>query len=375
MTRSFRVFSWALIALPLAVGEVAGQVSVPTDNTAYGTTAAEFLLLGAGARGLALGGGYAALSTDISALYYNPAGIAQLTRPGAMVSTYSYVADTRYTWGGVAFPLAGGARSFGFQLGNFGFSDQPVYTVENPDGDGTKYSVAETFAGLTYAQNFSDRFSAGITGKFVSDKLGKVSASAFALDFGTSFHASAGGRPIRASFVIQNLGSTLKHNGAALDVNVTRPPVPGQVDVPQEPQAANLKTKDWGLPVQFRVGVSLDVVAREQNRVTLLSEFNQPNNNKAGFGVGAEFMLSDIAKSGFSFAGRGSYSYQAANNLDPGTAAGFATGLSSKENRQGLAAGFGVGYKRGEFGLGVDYAWRSMGLLGGTNIVSFSLSW
>ena len=53
----------------------------------------------------------------------------------------------------------------------------------------------------------------------------------------------------------------------------------------------------------------------------------------------------------------------------------FATGLSSKENQQGLAAGFGVGYKHGEFGLGVDYAWRSMGLLGGTNIVSFSLSW
>jgi len=78
MTRSFRAFSWAFIALPLAVGELAGQVSVPTDNTAYGTTAAEFLLLGAGARGLALGGGYAALSTDISALYYNPAGIAQL---------------------------------------------------------------------------------------------------------------------------------------------------------------------------------------------------------------------------------------------------------------------------------------------------------
>jgi len=97
MTRSFRAFSWALLALPLAVGELAGQVSVPTDNTAYGTTAAEFLLLGAGARGLALGGAYAALSTDISALYYNPAGIAQLTRPGAMVSTYSYVADTRYT--------------------------------------------------------------------------------------------------------------------------------------------------------------------------------------------------------------------------------------------------------------------------------------
>src|SRR5438552_521994 len=118
MTRMIRSFSGALAALVLVAGPVAAQVTLPSDNTAYGTTAAEFLLLGAGARGLSLGGAYAALATDISALYYNPAGIAQLTHPGAMVSTYSYVADTRYTWGGVAFPLAGGARSFGFQRGN-----------------------------------------------------------------------------------------------------------------------------------------------------------------------------------------------------------------------------------------------------------------
>src|SRR6266513_2014478 len=115
MTRILRAFSITLVALPLVVGGAAGQVTLPNDNTAYGTTAAEFLLLGASARGTALGGAYAALSTDVSALYYNPAGIAQLTRPGAMVSTYSYVADTRYTWGGVAFPVSGGARSFGVQ--------------------------------------------------------------------------------------------------------------------------------------------------------------------------------------------------------------------------------------------------------------------
>ena len=59
-----------------------------TDNTSYGGTSAEFLLLGAGARGVALGGAFAALTSDVSALYYNPAGLAQMTRPGIMVSTY-----------------------------------------------------------------------------------------------------------------------------------------------------------------------------------------------------------------------------------------------------------------------------------------------
>src|SRR5436853_5555957 len=99
------------------------------DNTAYGGTSGEFLLLGAGARGAALGGAYAALATDVTALYYNPGGLAQLPRPGAMISTYDYVAGTRYSWLGIAFPLAGGARSVGVSAGTFGFSDQPVYTV------------------------------------------------------------------------------------------------------------------------------------------------------------------------------------------------------------------------------------------------------
>jgi hypothetical protein len=365
----------ALVALPLAASALAGQVSLPGDNTAYGTTAGEFLLLGAGARGSALGGAYAALATDVTALYYNPAGVAQLDRPGVLVSTYSYIGDTRYSWAGLAFPMAGGVRSVGFQVGNFGFRDQPVYTAENPDGDGTKYGVAQTFIGLTYAQNFSDRFSAGVTAKVISDQLGKAPASGWAVDFGTSFHATAAGRPLRASFVIQNLGTALHHTGSALDVRVPRPPVPGQVDVPQEDQPAKLDTKEWGLPVQFRVGVVLDIVSMEQAQVRLLSEFSQPTNSRAGFAVGGEFTLADLGKSGFWLAGRGSWSYQADNDMGDLGGAGFDTGLTGKEKADGLAAGFGVGYTRGNFGLGFDYAYRSLGVLGGTNMVSVSLNW
>src|SRR5207245_6220052 len=115
-------------------GEVFAQGT--QDNTAYGGASGEFLLLGAGARGQALGGAYAALATDVTAMYYNPGGLAQLPRPGAMVSTYDYVAGTRYSWMGIAFPLTGRARSVGISAGTFGFSDQPVYTVDAPNGDG-----------------------------------------------------------------------------------------------------------------------------------------------------------------------------------------------------------------------------------------------
>src|SRR5690349_15116134 len=106
---------WALAAAAALTGRAAAQSC--RDNTGFGTSAAEFLLLGAGARGAALGGAFSALTTDVTALYYNPGGLAQLPRPQAMVSTYSYLAGTRYTWGGIAFPMSGGTRAVGVSIG------------------------------------------------------------------------------------------------------------------------------------------------------------------------------------------------------------------------------------------------------------------
>jgi hypothetical protein len=354
-------------AAPLAAQET-------RDNTSYGGSAAEFLLLGAGARGAALGGSYAALANDVEALYWNPAGAALIERPALTVATYTYIADTRYSWAGLAFPMSGGARTIGLQAGTFGFSDQPVYTLENPEGDGTTYSVAQTFVGLSYAQNFSDRFSAGVTAKYISDRLGQASGTGFAVDFGTNFHAMVGPRPIRASFVIQNLGSTIEHQGSGLDVAVLRAPPTGQDDLPQEGQPAQLKAKDWGLPVVFRLGLAFDAVNVSASRVTVLGEFTQPNNTKAAWSGGLEWGVN--VASGFGVMARGSYTYQPDNNITPDAdAAGFTSDLG--KGSDGLALGGGLSYRvpSGGFGLSVDYAYRSLGLLGATHFYGASISW
>ena len=363
-------------ALP-AVAAAQNQTGQPVgqeDNTSYGTTSAEFLLLGAGARGTALGSSFAAIATDVSALYYNPAGVAMLDRPGLMIGTYDYVADTRYSWGGVAFPFSGGARTIGFQLGTFGFKDQPIYTEDQPNGTGGTYSVNQTFVGATFAQNFSDRFSAGITAKYVNDRLGTVSGSAFAVDFGTNFHASLNNHPVKFSFVLANLGSNLSYSGTGLEGNVQRDPLPGEDPVPTLPQQANLLTKDFPLPTTFRVGLAYDVITGENSRLTALGDFNQPNNNKPGFAFGSEWQSQHIGGSNFGFALRGSYSYTGANNLDPQTST---TALSDEENLQGLAFGGGLMYggNGNGFGLSLDYAYKYLGILGPTNFFSFSLGW
>ena len=358
-------------------GGAAGTCGViPVNNTAFGTTADEFLLLAPSARGEALGGGFSALSTDVSSVYYNPAGLAQMDRSGVMASTMNYVAGTKYAWLAAGFPFSGGARAIGVSVANFGFSGQPVYTVEDPTGSsGEVYSVSETAVGLTYSQQFSDRFAAGLTLKIVNDQLGRTTGNAFAVDFGTSFHASIGGRPIRASFVVQNLGTTITQTGQALNVTINRAPPSGQQDVPQEPANATLTAKAWGLPVMFRVGIAYDVFQATAGRLTVLGEFTQPNNSQPGFNAGGEYHV-DLGSTGFSVAGRASMTYWPDNNITPSAdSAGFSTANNSSQYR--ASYGGGIYYRPGQaaFGVGIDYAWRNMGLLGGVSMISVGFNW
>jgi hypothetical protein len=385
MNRSVRI-GIAVLAGLVAYGTAgrAQQVEGPTihqvvtSNIAYGTTAAEFLLIPATARGAALGGSFAALSNDLGSMHYNPAGLALLDRPGILATNINYIADTKYSFGGFAIPFGGGSRAVGFAVTTFGFSNQPVYTVEDPQGaSGQVYSVSETAISATYAQQFSDRFSAGLTAKLINDQLGDVQGSALAIDFGTNFHSMLGGRAIRAAFVITNLGTNLGHQGSPLDVLVLRLPPADQQQIDQERARASLQTKKFSLPVSFRVAVAYDAFATSASRLTLLGEFTQPNNSEPGFNLAGEYNVG-LGRSGFSLAGRLGMTYSPDDNMSAPTSgsqgyAGFESGLDGSKYR--LSAGGGLKYARGNFGLGFDYAYRSYGLLGGVNMLGVSLNW
>ena len=53
-------------------------VSIAGDFSKVGTTSAQFLKIGVGARAMGLGGSFTALANDVSTLYWNPAGITNL---------------------------------------------------------------------------------------------------------------------------------------------------------------------------------------------------------------------------------------------------------------------------------------------------------
>ena len=334
------------------------------NNIPYGTRSGEFLLLPVGGRATALGSAFTALADDISALYWNPAGIALLPSRSAMVSYIDYIADTRQTWLGFATPFGAGDKAIGVQVGLFGFSEAPEYTVEDPDGTGRTYSVSMANVGLTYAQQFNDRFSFGLTGKFINENLAGASASTVAADIGTSYHTEVGGRPIRGAFTILNLGGPLKHSGTRLQTDL---PV---LDPNQPPGNKNVEfsTKSWELPVMFRVGVAYDVISSANSRLTAAGEFAQPTGNDVSGAIGAEYAMSNIAESGFNVALRGGFNYEPDNGLEIGNSR-----LNGMQG-DGMSAGGGIGYMLTErTGMNVDYAYRNKGLLGDQHLFSLGL--
>lgn len=380
----FSVLKVATAGALLMVPAIAtAQSKTGNDNTGYGTTAAEFLLLSTNARGMALGGSYAAMATDVGGLNANPGAVALLKRPQIEGSQLNYVADTKLNWGAVALPFGGGSSVIGFQVGTFGFSDQPVYTAASPEGTGGFYSVSETFIAATLAKNFSDRFSVGITAKGVLDHLGDVSGSAFAVDFGTHFHSQLGGKAVRFAFALTNLGTNMSYSGVGLnsklDRTASKDTLPGQEAVTTLGIPIGYLASDFGLPTMFRVALGYDILSMKDAKLSIMAEFNQMRSNQGAFGGGAEFTADHIGGSGFGLALRGSYTYNPSlsyTNTGYTDANGSAYTEPSKDKSAGLAYGGGLWLaSKNGFSLGFDYAWRRMGVIGDVNFYTLSLGW
>jgi hypothetical protein len=371
MNRKYALLFATLLAAPtVAFAQTVPVERAVDDNTRFGGTSAVFLTLPSDSRGTALGGAYSALVSDIAAVFYNPAGLALLTSNQAMFSFTPYIDNTHHLAAGVGWSLRGGEVGLGLSIINFGFNDQPEYTEEFQNGTGETYSVQNTAVGLTASMQFSDRFSAGITGRYVTEHLAEVQSAGFTVDFGTNYHGEVAGRPIRASFTILNYGPSLRPRGAVLNNDVD--PIDESMNVEGQPSA--LRTTAFEPPIQFRVGVAYDFLSTASNRLTFLSEFNQPNDSDPGVGVGAEF--SATLAEGMSAALRGSYGYQGDNrDSEISSALGFRSSVDSDQKLDGLAVGGGLNWSRDTWNVGADYAFRHMGVLGAVSQFSIKFGW
>jgi hypothetical protein len=161
----------------------------------------EFLNIGAGARGLAMGGAQVASAKDATAGYWNPAGLTGIkdyTNIGLMHADY-FGGIAKYDYLSAGIPIQDNKRALGLSLLRFAVDDIPntLFLVE-PDGS-INYNNIQTFSSADYAFLFSfaqsirqtekKNISVGLNAKVIYRKVGKfASAWGFGLDAGVQMH-------------------------------------------------------------------------------------------------------------------------------------------------------------------------------------------
>ncbi len=313
------------------------------DVTNVATTSAPFLEIGVGARAIGMGGAFVATANDVSALYWNPSGIARQHRPAIIFVHTNWIADVSFDYAGAIVPL-GRAGTLGASITSLSMEDMLVRTVDQPEGTGEYFQVNDMAIALSYGFNLTERFSIGFTGKYVHQKIWKEGAQGFALDIGTLFTTGLNNMRIGAS--LTNFGSDLQMTGD--DLLVYHDPDPNQLGN-NDRIFAEYQTQKWPLPLNFQAGLAMEVFQTNSNRLTVATEAMHPINNTESMHLGMEYAFKEL------FFLRGGY-----RNLF----------LQDSEEGYTLGAGFSSRLMN-NFRVTLDYAYADFGRL--NNAQRFSL--
>ena len=306
-----------------------------TDVSGVGTSAAPFLEIDAGARASSLGGAYTSVANDVSALYWNPAGIAW--NPGLQVefSHSPWLADISYNFFGITQSLPSINSSVGFSLISMDYGEQAVRTVDRPEGTGETYTASDMSLAITFAMALTDRFSFGLTGKYITQNILSASGSAFAIDVGVYYNTMLKGLRLGAS--VSNFGSQIQLSGRHLTTIVdpdTRVENFDRVPV-------SYKTGEYDLPLLFRAGISYERELGSFGDILLSVDLNHPSHATESISMGFEY---GFAKT---FYVRSGYK-----------------NLFERDSITGLSFGAGIDYKiQGSMGIRFDYSWTDWGVL------------
>jgi hypothetical protein len=192
-----------LVLCVLTYGATAQVVS--SGNS--GTTSANFLKMGVGARASALGGAFVAIADDATASYWNPAGLPQISHTELIFMHNDWYQDIKSNYLGAAFPVS---NSFAFGLG-ISYLDYGSFDGYNSDDQPTgEYSANALVLSTSGAYQISHNLSVGVTGKIFSEKLERSSATSYAADFGALYRTAV----VSMGLNLMNVGNGMMYETA-----------------------------------------------------------------------------------------------------------------------------------------------------------------
>ncbi|HPG38866.1 MAG TPA: PorV/PorQ family protein [bacterium] len=313
-----------------------------------GTTSANFLEMGFGSAGGAMGEAYVSMATDLSAIYWNPAGLGYMDQSEVQFTYQPWFVDinTSFTAAGLVIPRVG-VLALGIYQVDYG--DMKVTTLDQQTGTGEFFSANDFAFSFSYSRKLAEWFSFGASAKYISSKIWHTSSSAAAVDLGvmlnTHFFSPTGKKDdgMAIGMSIANYGTKMKYDGMDLifPIDLSADEYGNYRDVPGQ-----YRLQGWELPLIFRVGMSVNPIVIGKHRLTVSIDALHPNNNSESINLGAQYMMKMPAIGSF--------------YLRSGYKALF---MDESEYGATFGGGFVLRFMN-NIGLKLDYCYKDIGMLG-----------
>lgn len=294
-----------------------------------GTSGFTFLEIPVTARQAALGDAFIAMRTkSADATVVNPAGLAYISSQSLMVSYAPWLADTKHESIAYGINLGEiGAIGFSAVLLDMGNIQGSVIDNTNPAG----YRITNMFSasawamGISYSRRLTDKFSYGVTLKYVKEGFSNVElADGSQADFkATNFLADAGMlyytgyKSLRFAITAQNFGFETKYIGAT-----------------------------FKNPITVRMGMAMDFWGGDNpNKLTAIVEALHPSDYSERLNLGLEYSYNNILFL------RGGYKFN--------------------YNEQSYTLGLGLNWNIEGIQTQVDFSYAYFGVLG--NVLRYTL--
>ena len=337
-----RILSAILIFISILVQFSFSQIGASLTKT--GTTAAQFLKIGVGSRALGMGGAFVASPFDVSAVYWNPAGLALIQNREASFNHIDWLMDVNFDHAafGISF---GDFGTIGTFVGVMSMGEMLVRTVEKPEGTGEYFGAGAMTIGLSYARNLTENFAIGFNAKYIREYIWHESAQGFAIDIGT-FYRIQFLNETRLGASISNFGTKMKLSGR--DLLVLTNTGPGGSNIINTEHQVD----EYDLPLMFRIGVAIDAIKTDEMRLTVETNAIHPNDNTEYVNSGLEYSWNEriFLRAGYK-------------------------SLFERDSEQGLTFGLGINYRMVDLvTLKFDYAYQDFGRLKNVHYLTLGVS-
>jgi len=314
--------------IAISFSDIKPQLFPVLGGQRAGISTAQFLKIGVGGRATAMGDAFVAVANDVSALYWNPAGLTQFSENQVMFSHNQWVVDINHDFIGAVYHLDE-TNTFGVSVTSLSMDEMKVTTEYAPFGTGEYFGFSDLGIAVSYSRKMTDQFSFGGTVRYIEESLDKLKMRGIMIDLGTYYWTGLG--TSRFAVTVSNFGNDIAPDGEVVLVG-------------------NRTKSDWqsfSPPTMFRIGFAIEPYEDEQNKITTSIQLNHPNDNSENLSLGFEYVWNKM------FYARGGYKI----NVD----------------EQNYSFGAGVNVPVSIANISVDYAYANFTRLGSAHRFSIIL--